>query len=1192
VTANPSSLTLTPGTPQNVMITAAQNAAAGNPSVTITGTSGALSHSASVPITISAAAPVENFTLSSTPGTVALTAGSTGQQVSVEAVPANGFTGMVSVAISGLPAGVTANPPTLMLTPGTAQNVTITAAANAASGSPTVTFTGTSGSLSHMATVDVTVTEATPAANFTLSATPGTDSLVDGGAGDVISVEAVPSNGFTGTVKVAISGLPTGVTANPTSLTLIPGTAQNVTLIASATAKVGKATVTFTGTSGTLKHTATVTLTTTAEPNFTLSATPATLSIQAGATGKSVSINAAPTNGFTGTVTVAITGLPTGVTANPPTLTLTPGTAQSVTLTAAANATVGKATVTFTGTSGALTHTATVALTVIAAANFSLTATPTTLSIQAGATGKPVSIEAVAANGFVGTVTVAITGLPTGVTANPPTLTLTPGTAQSVMLTAAANATVGKATVTFTGTSGALTHTATLALTVTAAAPVPNFTLTATPGTLPLTAGATGSPVSINAVPTNGFAAAVTVTISGLPTGVTANPTTLTLTPGTAQSITLTASSSSAAADTVVTFTGTSGALVHTATVTVDVTVPAPSFTLTVMPTSLTLTIGATGSPVSVNAVPVNGFAGAVTVTITGLPANVTANPPTLTLTPGTPQSTTLTAASTAVASSETVTFTGTSGALMASATLMLTVQGATSPTVAPDVTTFHYDVARDGLNAQETILTLANVNSTQFGKIGFDTVDGLVDAQPLYLANVTAGGILRNVLYVATEGDSVYAFDADTGVQIWKTSLIETGETTSDNRGCTQVTPQIGITSTPVIDRTEGPNGTIFVVGMTKDSSGDYHQRLHALDITTGVELGASPTDITATYPGTGDSSTSGVLSFLPGDYKERAALLLTNGTIYLGFSSHCDKRPYTGWVMGYSESTLKQTQVIDVTPNGSEGSVWMAGDGIATDGNGYLYFLDANGTFDTTLTTGGFPSSNDFGNAMVKLSTAGGTLAVVDYFDTYNTVTESSEDEDLGSGGEILLPPQTDVNNVVRHLMVGAGKDGNIYIADTSNMGKFQAGTPIDSNIYQYVSGALGGEVFSTPAFFNGVLYYGADGQTLKAFPMTNAKLATTSSSQSTATFAYPGATPSVSANGTANGIVWALQSATSSAAVLHAYNATSLATELYNSTQAAGGRDSFGDGNKYITPMIVNGKVYVGTPTGVAVFGLLTP
>jgi hypothetical protein len=891
--------------------------------------------------------------------------------------------------------------------------------------------------------ISVTGSEVVSAAGFSLAANPTTVTLVAGGTGQQFTVNLVPVNGFTVPITVAISGLPTGVTVNPSTFTLTPGTPQSVTITAGANAAVGDPTVTLTGTYGSLSHTATVTLDISAAApaqNFSLTATSGTISLTDGGTGQQVSVEAVPANGFTGTVSVAISGLPSGVTANPPTLTLTPGTAQSVTLTADATATVGNATVTFTGTSGALTHTATVVLTTTPEPNFSLTATSTPLSIQAGSTGKPVSVEAVATNGFTGTVTVAISGLPNGVTANPPTLTLTPGTAQSVTLTAAANATVGKATVTFTGTSGALTHTATVALTVTAAAPTPNFTFTATPGTLPLTAGATGSPVSLEAVATNGFAGTVTVTISGLPTGVTANRPTLTLTPGVAQSITLTASSSTAAGNTLVTFTGTSGALVHTATVTVEVTVPPPGFSLTVLPASLTLTIGATGSPVSVNAVPVNGFTGTVTVTISGLPTGVTANPPTLTLTPGTAQSTTLTAASTAVASSETVTFTGTSGATVETATLALTVQGATSPTIAPDVTTFHFDVARDGLNAQETILTLTNVNSTQFGKIGFDTVDGLVDAQPLYLANLTAGGIQRNVLFVATEGDSVYAFDADTGVQIWKTSVIGTNETTSDNRGCSQVTPQIGITSTPVIDRTQGPNGTIFVVGMTKDSSGDYHQRLHALDITTGTELGSSPTEITATYPGTGDSSTSGVLSFLPANYKERAALLLTNGTIYLGFSSHCDKRPYTGWIMGYSESSLLQTQVIDVTPNGSEGSVWMAGDGIAADGNGYLYFLDANGTFDSTLNANSFPINKDFGNAMVKLSTSP-ALAVADYFDTYNTVTESDEDEDLGSGGEILLPPQTDVNGMVRHLMVGAGKDGNIYIADTSNMGKFQA-------------------------------------------------------------------------------------------------------------------------------------------------------
>jgi hypothetical protein len=516
-------------------------------------------------------------------------------------------------------------------------------------------------------------------------------------------------------------------------------------------------------------------------------------------------------------------------------------------------------------------------------------------------------------------------------------------------------------------------------------------------------------------------------------------------------------------------------------------------------------------------------------------------------------------------------------------------VQAAVTTTNAPDITTYHDDIARDGLNAQETILTPSNVNSTQFGKIGFDTVDGLVDAEPLYLANVTAGGKLRNVLYVATEHDSVYAFDADTGAQIWKTSVLGSGETTSDNRGCDQVTPEIGITSTPVIDRKIGADGVLFTVGMSRDASGNYHQRLHALDIVTGAEVAGSPVEVSASYPGTGDSTSNGNVIFEPGQYKERAALLLLNGNVYLAWASHCDFRPYTGWVMAYGESTLQQTQVVNLTPNGSEGSVWMSGDGMAADSSGNLYFLDANGDFDTTFDAKGFPSQGDFGNAMIKLSTTGG-LAVTDYFETYNTVSESNGDVDLGSGGEVLLPDQTDLGGVVYHLVVGAGKDSNIYLADRDNMGKFSGRGPIDTNIYQEITGQLSGSVFSTPAFFNGVLYYGAVGDALKAFPLTNAMLATSPSSQSVATFAYPGATPSVSANGTQNGIVWAVESNMGSPGVLHAYQAPNLAQELYNSTQAANGRDSFGNGNKYITPLVVNGKVYVGTQNGVAVFGLL--
>jgi outer membrane protein assembly factor BamB len=446
-------------------------------------------------------------------------------------------------------------------------------------------------------------------------------------------------------------------------------------------------------------------------------------------------------------------------------------------------------------------------------------------------------------------------------------------------------------------------------------------------------------------------------------------------------------------------------------------------------------------------------------------------------------------------------------------------------------------------------------------------------------------------VLYVATEHDSVYAFDADSGAQIWKTSILGAGETTSDDHACSQITPEIGITSTPVIDRTQGANGTLFTVGMSKDASGKYHQRLHALDVTTGAEISGSPTEIAASYPGTGANSQNGNVIFDPTWYAERQSLLLLNGTIYMGWTSHCDQGPYNGWVMGYSESTLQQTQVLNVTPNGYGGSIWMSGGGMAADANGFLYFLQANGTFDTTLDAKGFPSNGDYGNAMVKLSTASGKLAVADYFEMYNGPLESSEDLDLGSGGPLLLPDQTDTNGKVHHLIVGAGKDKNIYLADRDNLGKFNPATdPFDSNIYQQLTGAMAGLVYSSPAFFNGVLYLASDGDFLKAFPMINAQLATSPTSASPTTFGHPGPTPTVSANGTQNGIVWALHSDLGSAGILHAYDPSNLAHELYNSAQAANGRDSFGNGNKFITPMVVNGKVYVGTQNGVAVFGLL--
>jgi hypothetical protein len=616
-------------------------------------------------------------------------------------------------------------------------------------------------------------------------------------------------------------------------------------------------------------------------------------------------------------------------------------------------------------------------------------------------------------------------------------------------------------------------------------------------------------------------------------------------------------------------------------------------FSITANPTTAGLTAGGGAQAVTVTASGVSGFSGMVTVSLAGAPAGVTASPATLTLAVGTPQQVSFSAAAGAAAANATVVLTGTSGAKTHTASVAITVTAAVTPPAPPsppatsgvDITTYHVDVARTGLNPSETTLTPTTVTSATFGLLRTLPVDGKVDGEPLYLSNLTIGGVSHNVTYAVTEHDSVYAFDADTATQLWKTSILGAGETTSDDHGCSQITPEIGITSTPVIDRKAGTNGTIFVVGMSEDSSGHYHQRLHALDVTTGAELSGSPTEIAASYPGTGANSSSGKVVFDPAQYAERAGLLLLNGTIYMGWTSHCDSGPYTGWLMAYSESTLAQTSVLNLTPNGSEGSIWMAGAGLAADASGNIYFLDANGTFDTTLNASGFPTSSDFGNAFVKVSTATTALSVADYFETSNTVSESAGDEDLGSGGALVLPDLLDTAGTVHHLAVGAGKDSRIYVVNRDSMGKFSSTG--DTAIYQEISGGLSGTVYSMPAYFNSTVYYGAVTDTLKAFPITNAMLATAATVHSANTFQYPGTTPSVSANGTTNGIVWAVENA--SPAVLHAYDATTLA-ELYNSNQAASARDQFGSGNKFITPTIVNGKVFVGTPSGVAEFGIL--
>jgi hypothetical protein len=512
--------------------------------------------------------------------------------------------------------------------------------------------------------------------------------------------------------------------------------------------------------------------------------------------------------------------------------------------------------------------------------------------------------------------------------------------------------------------------------------------------------------------------------------------------------------------------------------------------------------------------------------------------------------------------------------------------------TVTPgtDVPTYHYDNMRSGENLNEKVLTKSLMNSTTFGLLNSFAVDGAVDAQPLYLSNLMIPNVgAKNVLYIVTEHGTVFAFDADSGSSgagnaLWIASTLMKGEAPSDDRDCASITPEIGITSTPVIDRARG---AIYVEAVSKDAAGNYYQRLHALDLTTGKELFGGPTLITGTYPGTGANSSNGVVTFDPTRYMERAALLEVNGTIFLSWASHCDLGAYTSWVMAYSADSLQQTGILDLVPNGSDGGIWMSGAGPAADAAGNIYITVGNGTFDTTLDANGFPAQKDCGNCFVKISSTT-PLTLLDYFTTADTASESSTDHDFGSGGPLLLPDVTDASGKTRHLAISGAKDSNLYVVDRDNLGKFNGST---DNNYQELKGAFLGMFYSNGVYFDGVVYLGASSDAVKAFPVMSAKLATAPKSQSANKFYYPGAAPTISANGTGDAIVWAVDNgpSTGTAATLYAYDATNLATELYDSTQAANSRDSFLR-NKFITPLVVNGHVYIGTSNSVVLFGLL--
>jgi hypothetical protein len=509
------------------------------------------------------------------------------------------------------------------------------------------------------------------------------------------------------------------------------------------------------------------------------------------------------------------------------------------------------------------------------------------------------------------------------------------------------------------------------------------------------------------------------------------------------------------------------------------------------------------------------------------------------------------------------------------------------------NVTTYHNDVARTGQNTQETILTPANVNYTQFGKLFSVAVDGVVYAQPLYLSAVTIAGGTHNVLYVVTEHDSVYAIDADSGTVYAQVSLIPSGGSTVNSDSdihCGDLVPEVGITGTPVIDPT---TGTLYVVAASK-VSGAFYQYLHALDIGSLAEKFNGPVAIQASVPGTGYDSSGGVVSFNPLQENQRTALLLEGGHVVMGWSSHCDNDPWHGWVMSYSAGTLAQEAAFNTSPNGSRNGVWMSGAGASADASGNIYFATGNGTWNGTT---------DYGDSIVKLGApSGGSFPVLDYFTPYNQGTLAADDVDLASGGLALLPA---LPSGVQ-LLAQQGKQGTIYLLNTAHLGNYcpnlaPACSGHDTNVVQEIMGASPG-IWGSPAYWNGNLYWTGANDHIKAYSFNaggSGLISTSPTSRSAQIFAFSAPTPVISANGTSNGILWALDGSAddstcdgggSNCLGLYAYDATNLANVLYTSSQASGNRDSPGVAVKFESPIIANGKVYVGTQSSVTVYGLL--
>jgi hypothetical protein len=509
-------------------------------------------------------------------------------------------------------------------------------------------------------------------------------------------------------------------------------------------------------------------------------------------------------------------------------------------------------------------------------------------------------------------------------------------------------------------------------------------------------------------------------------------------------------------------------------------------------------------------------------------------------------------------------------------------------PPCGAQVLTAQYDNARTGAALRETTLTPGNVNAGRFGKVFSFKVDGDVHAQPLFLPKVEVPGKgVHDVVYIATEHNSVYAFDANgaPAEPLWHVTFLNAGAgvgtVPARDVACPFIAPEIGITPTPVIDL---QSGTLYVLARTKESrrtfsAERYVQKMHALAVTTGAEKFGGPVEIKASVKGTGAGASGGEVAFDPLRELPRAALLLANGQVYLTWGSSCDVGPYHGWVMAYDAHTLALTAVFNTSPDAEESGIWQSDNGPAADEDGNVYLATGNGRFTVTA------KGRDYGDSVLKLGLAGGGLQILDYFTPFDEKVLNREDQDLGSGGPVLVPAQ---RGDARRLVLAGGKDGILYVLDRARLGKYQES---GNNAVQAIR--FRGGIFSAPAYWNGRVYILASGDYLAAFPVRQGKLADKPEAMGAQRFHNSGATPAISADGARNGIVWLIESKTWNGAdrpaVLHAYDAANVARELRHSEQNSE-RDRVGKTLRFTIPTVVNGRVYVEAKGKVDVYGLL--